>query len=65
VLIIDRFEGQFAVIEFGGITFNLPQSLLPDDATEGDVLEIEIKVNQEKTERREDDISNLMDDLFH
>jgi hypothetical protein len=36
---IDRFEGDWAVLEdAGGRTFNIPREWLPPDAREGDVL---------------------------
>lgn len=44
MLIIDRFEGDFAVVEYKeGRTFNLPRSLLPPGAKEGDVLQLKQK----------------------
>lgn len=42
MLIIDRFEGDFAVIEMDDTTFNFPKNLLPPDAKEGDVINIEV-----------------------
>ncbi|MBR6618592.1 MAG: DUF3006 domain-containing protein [Oscillospiraceae bacterium] len=36
--IIDRFEGEFAVIETEDGTQNIPRTQLPEDAAEGDVL---------------------------
>ena len=36
--IIDRFEENWAIIEYGGGTFNFPEELLPLNAREGDVL---------------------------
>ncbi len=38
MLIIDRFEGDIAVIEDGGETFDIPRSLLQENAGEGDVV---------------------------
>ncbi len=31
MLVIDRFEGDMAVIEYNGKTFDLPRSLLPEE----------------------------------
>ena len=64
MFIIDRFEGDWAVIEYEQKTFNIPKSLLPKDAQEGDVLTIEISLNKEATEERKNRIQGLMDDLF-
>ncbi len=37
-LIIDRFEGNYAVCEGGGTPVVLPRASLPSSAAEGDVL---------------------------
>ena len=42
--IIDRFEGDFAVVGCGDMYFNVPKSALPLGVSEGDVLNIEINV---------------------
>ncbi|MGG1727142.1 DUF3006 domain-containing protein, partial [Bacillus paranthracis] len=39
--IIDRFEGELAVIEVNNVTIDVPKSKLPSTAKEGDVLIIE------------------------
>ncbi|WMJ24344.1 DUF3006 domain-containing protein [Paludicola sp. MB14-C6] len=42
-VIIDRFEGNFAIVELDNkTTVDMPKCLLPDDALEGDVIIIEI-----------------------
>lgn len=48
ILIIDRFEGDYTVIEYNNNTFNLPRSFLPNDAKEGDVLNISTTIDREK-----------------
>ncbi|MDD2235187.1 MAG: DUF3006 domain-containing protein [Desulfitobacteriaceae bacterium] len=52
MLIIDRFEGEWAVIERDGTTFNIPRFLLPSDAKESDVITISISVDQTTTKER-------------
>ncbi|GAW94350.1 DUF3006 domain-containing protein [Calderihabitans maritimus] len=64
MLVIDRFEGDMAVIEYNGKTFDLPRSLLPEEAKEGDVLKISIEIDKEETEKRRKKIEKLMDELF-
>ncbi len=64
MFVIDRFEGNMAVIEYNGRTFDLPRNLLPKEAKEGDVLKILINVDREETEKRREKIENLMDELF-
>lgn len=39
MIVIDRFEGEYAVIEKDGECFSLPKGSLPADAAEGDILE--------------------------
>lgn len=59
--IIDRFEGDFAVVELENGSFeNLPKSLLPIGAKEGDCISID---NDTTAERRKQ-IKNKMDNLF-
>ncbi|EGD51879.1 hypothetical protein TheetDRAFT_1271 [Thermoanaerobacter ethanolicus JW 200] len=62
--IIDRFEGECAVIEYGDKTFNFPKELLPKEAKEGDVLKFDIRIDKEKTEKRRKAIEDLAIDLF-
>lgn len=62
--IIDRFEGDYAVIEYGRITFNLPRSLLPKEAKEGDILTFDIHIDKEETKMRSQRIKKLADELF-
>ena len=52
MLVIDCFEGEMAVIEYEGRTFNLPRSLLPSEAGEGDIMKILITVDKDETDKR-------------
>lgn len=63
-MIIDRFEGQLAVLEYEGKMYHLPRTLLPDEAKEGDVIVLEARVDKEATQRQHDKISKLIDELF-
>ena len=38
MMIIDRFEGEFAVVENGDVFENIPRHTLPIEASEGDVI---------------------------
>jgi len=61
--IIDRFEGAWAIIETLEdpiITFNLPIKILPPNAKEGDVLNIDITINEEETLQRKKTIQNKL-----
>jgi hypothetical protein len=64
MLIIDRFEGDWAVIEFGQTTFNFPKKLLPKEAKEGDVIAISVSIDRKATSKREKNIKKLADRLF-
>ena len=63
-IIVDRFEGSFAVVEYGGTTFNLPRALLPKETKEGDVLRITIEVDHAATADRRRRIAEKEDRLF-
>ena len=41
-IIIDRFEGELAIVECNGDFFEIPQALLPKDSSEGDLLHISV-----------------------
>lgn len=62
-VIIDRFEGNYAIVELEDkSTVDMPKKLIPEGAKEGDVLSIEIDL--EETNRRKETIKKLMDDLW-
>lgn len=62
-LIIDRFEGSFAVVEAeDGNMYNLPKELFTC-CKEGDVLNLEF--DESETKRRKNNIKNLMNELFN
>lgn len=64
VCVVDRFEGSFAVVEYGRSTFDLPMELLPAGVKEGDVLTLEIKKNDTETTNRKQKIDQLAKKLF-
>jgi len=70
VLIIDRFEGDWAVLEWTGpnkhdpVTFNVPRALLPQQAREGDVLAADFTVDRHATDERRQRIKSLEEELF-
>ena len=65
---IDRFEGEIAVCEQeNGEILNIEKSRLPENAKEGDVLDIDddvITIDHDETEQRKAEIKKLVDDLF-
>lgn len=66
MLIIDRFEGDYAVVEYSGEneteTMEIPRELVPDDAKEGAILKL--VVDKKSTQKRKKEIDDLADDLF-
>ena len=61
-VIIDRFEGDFVVVELENKLFaNIPKSLVPQGAKEGCVLSIEL--DEEETEKWKQNISELIDKI--
>ncbi|MDM5191142.1 DUF3006 domain-containing protein [Bacillus hominis] len=65
--IIDRFEGELAVIEINNITIDVPKSKLPPTAKEGDVLIIEddqYTIDKNETDKKRREVQDLMDKLF-
>ncbi|XOQ45358.1 MAG: DUF3006 domain-containing protein [Clostridium sp.] len=60
---IDRFEGNFAVVELENQKFvNIPRLAIPSEAKEGDVIIVQI--DKETTSQREKQIKKLMDDVW-
>ncbi|EJQ91577.1 MULTISPECIES: DUF3006 domain-containing protein [Bacillus cereus group] len=65
--IIDRFEGELAVIEINNSTIDVPKSKLPSTAKEGDVLIIEddqYTIDKNETDKKRREVQDLMDKLF-
>ena len=62
-IIIDRIEADIAVVEReDGLVVQMPKSLIPLDAKEGDVLLITI--DEVGTVNRKQEISSLMEELW-
>lgn len=67
-VIVDRFEGEFAVCEKENLEMiDIDKKKLPAGVKEGDVLIINgenIKIDNEKTAKRQEKIKSLMDELW-
>lgn len=50
MLIIDRFEGEYALIKHNKRIFHIPKTLLPKGAKQGDRIKIEITVEEEHSQ---------------
>lgn len=64
MFVIDRLEGQLAVVEYNRQTFKLPRSIFPKEVKEGDVINIQITVDTETTNKTKRTIDKLADRLF-
>jgi hypothetical protein len=66
--VIDRFEGELAVIEVGNKTRDYARALLPKNAKVGDSVVIaddgSIRLDEADTKKRKKEINELMDELF-
>lgn len=66
--IIDRFEGDLAVVEFGEVMEDIPKSRLPESIKSGDVLwfyeDGKIEVDVDEKQRLSKEIDELMDELW-
>ena len=66
-LIIDRFEGEYAVCEAEDEMRNIAKIFLPKNASEGDVLvekNGEYTIDYSETERRRKAVRDLQNKLF-
>lgn len=67
MLIIERFEGNTAIIEDGGKHFEVSRDDLPENACEGYVLKkvgSTYEIDKEKTESRRKEILKLQNSLW-
>ncbi len=61
--IIDRFEGEFAIVELENMEMlDMSRKLLPQDAKEGDT--INVTIDEIETENRRKRIQDKFDSLF-
>jgi len=61
--VIDRLEGEMAVLEVEGtIMWNVPRDFLPPQAREGDVLEFFFTLSEDRSEFDENE--QLMKEVF-
>lgn len=61
-VVVDRIEGEYAVVEIEkGKMCNLPLELVPN-VKEGDI--VTITINKDKTEKRKKTIEELMNSVF-
>ncbi len=67
MVILDRFEGEHAVLETDGEISTINRSLIADDAREGDMLIFlngKYSIDRKSTEKRREEIRAKMQRLF-
>ncbi|OAT73744.1 DUF3006 domain-containing protein [Parageobacillus thermoglucosidasius] len=62
--IIDRFEGDIAVVEIDRKTHDLPKAIFPKEADVGDVVIIEVTIDKKETEKLRKEIEELMNEVW-
>ncbi|SFM52796.1 Protein of unknown function [Paenibacillus sp. 1_12] len=65
--IVDRYEGEFVVIEIDGDSQDIPKSLVADDVQPGDMVELQNEIwvkTPSATEERSKEIKKLMDSVW-
>jgi hypothetical protein len=67
--IIDRFEGDYAIIEMDGVMKQVKRTDLPADAREGDSLvfiesENQWQIDRKATDQLKDEIRELADEVW-
>lgn len=61
-VILDRFEGEYAILEIDENNIISVPKILVGGASEGDVLDISVDKNE--TNKRKRNIEKLMEDVF-
>ena len=62
--IIDRFEGDYAIIEYCDKVYKFPRVFLPKEVNEGDVLDVIAMLDDEETIKRKAEVNELMDRVW-
>jgi len=62
--IVDRFEGDYAVVEYFDKVLNIPRVFLPAETQEGAVLDVIIMLDDNETGKLKSEIKELMNDVW-
>lgn len=62
--IVDRFEGDYAVVEYYQQVVKLPKVFLPVEAHEGDVLDVIIMLDVNETNKLKAEMKKFVDDVW-
>lgn len=67
-MVIDRIEGEYAVVEKDGEMVDIPLYMLPEDVREGDVLKIldgEYIIDNTSAEEQKEELFSRLENLFN
>ena len=64
MIILERCEGDWAVLEMDGQIFQVPACLVPPEAQEGMCLAVDIAVDDGATQARAEEIRKIFDQFF-
>ena len=65
MIVVDRIEGNKVIIEIDNEFVELPISLFPSEVSEGDIIEMDIKINVEETDKKRKETSEKLKNLFN
>ena len=65
MIVVDRIEGNKVIIEIDNDFVELPISLFPSEVSEGDIIDMDIKINVEETDKRRKETSDKLKNLFN
>lgn len=63
--ILDRVEGDFAIIKYKDITINLPKELLPENYNEGMSLFISVNSDEKSEQEKEDYAKAILNEIIN
>ena len=64
MLILDRFEGDWVIVEWQEQVMRIPKQFMPAIAKEGDILLMRIDIDEVATLNRKNAMQAKLDDLF-
>ena len=67
-MVIDRIEGEYAVVEKDGEMVDIPLYMLPEDVREGDILKIldgEYIIDNTSAEEQKEELFSRLENLFN
>jgi hypothetical protein len=63
-IVIDRIEGDWAIVDMEGIIFSLPLGCLPEGAHDGHMLRLDVSADEPGTQKKRQEIIDLQKELL-